>query len=205
MSLQQELHRAHKARVARLYGRAVPDKPIDLRRKPAVEVITPPSITEPEPNREPPVVECVPKPKPAKVVYPRFKLRRIISAPGVIQVEPEPPIQDAPPRPQYPSIHLIKLIVSEWSGVSIVDMESERRTLSVVRPRQIAVYLSKKFTLKSLPAIGRAFGGRDHTTCLSACRRIDLLRGSDEKMDAAITSLEAKVSALTNPHLETKA
>jgi chromosomal replication initiator protein len=56
---------------------------------------------------------------------------------------------------------------------------SSRRTANVVRPRQIAMYLSKVLTLRSLPEIGRRFFGRDHTTVLHATRKIEGLTGSD--------------------------
>jgi chromosomal replication initiator protein len=58
-------------------------------------------------------------------------------------------------------------------NVSRSDILSERRTAAVVRPRQIAMYLSKVLTLRSLPEIGRRFGGRDHTTVLHAVRKIE--------------------------------
>ena len=56
---------------------------------------------------------------------------------------------------------------------------SSRRTANVVRPRQIAMYLAKTLTLRSLPEIGRRFGGRDHTTVLHAVRKIEGLVGND--------------------------
>jgi chromosomal replication initiator protein len=56
---------------------------------------------------------------------------------------------------------------------------SSRRTANVVRPRQIAMYLAKTLTLRSLPEIGRRFGGRDHTTVLHAVRKIETLVGKD--------------------------
>ena len=55
-------------------------------------------------------------------------------------------------------------------------MHSPRRSRSVARPRQIAMYLAKSITSRSLPEIGRKFGGRDHTTVLHACRKIKALR-----------------------------
>jgi chromosomal replication initiator protein len=58
----------------------------------------------------------------------------------------------------------------------MADMLSKRRSRSVARPRQVAMALSKELTNQSLPEIGDAFGGRDHTTVLHACRKIAQLR-----------------------------
>lgn len=71
------------------------------------------------------------------------------------------------------SVKAIQAAVSEASGVRVTDLISARRTANVVLPRQIAMALAKHFTLKSLPEIGRRFGGRDHTTVLHACRKME--------------------------------
>ena len=71
-----------------------------------------------------------------------------------------------------------KLVASHYS-VSRADILSSRRTAVVVKPRQVAMFLSKTLTLRSLPEIGRRFGGRDHTTVLHAVRKIEGLCGSD--------------------------
>ncbi len=71
-----------------------------------------------------------------------------------------------------------KLVASHYN-VSRADILSARRTATVVRPRQIAMYLSKSLTLRSLPEIGRRFGGRDHTTVLHAVRKIEALCGKE--------------------------
>jgi chromosomal replication initiator protein len=61
-------------------------------------------------------------------------------------------------------------------------MTSSRRSRIVARPRQVAMYLSKQLTAHSLPEIGRKFGGRDHTTVMHACRRIEELLASDRAL-----------------------
>jgi len=60
------------------------------------------------------------------------------------------------------------------------DMHSARRARQVARPRQVAMYLCKKLTSRSLPEIGRKFGGRDHTTVMHAVRKIDELMAGDQ-------------------------
>ena len=65
-----------------------------------------------------------------------------------------------------------KLVASHYS-VTRADILSSRRTATVVKPRQVAMFLAKTLTLRSLPEIGRRFGGRDHTTVLHAVRKIE--------------------------------
>ena len=72
-----------------------------------------------------------------------------------------------------PKIEDIQRVVSQHYGVSRQDLVSARRTRTIVQPRQIAMYLSKTLTPRSLPEIGRRFGNRDHTTVLHAVRKID--------------------------------
>lgn len=88
----------------------------------------------------------------------------------------------------------IQKAVGVYCGVSRGDMLSARRTRNVVRPRQIAMYLCKKLTLRSLPEIGRKFGGRDHTTVLHAVRKIESLRQSDPIIREQVEYLESLFS-----------
>ena len=74
------------------------------------------------------------------------------------------------------SIDNIQRIVAEYYKIKLTDLLSKRRTRSIARPRQVAMSLSKELTNHSLPEIGAAFGGRDHTTVLYACRRIKALQ-----------------------------
>jgi hypothetical protein len=74
-----------------------------------------------------------------------------------------------------PSIKLIMEQVASFYGMTLVDLCSHRRSLDIVRPRQVAMWLCRRLTLRSLPEIGRVIGGRDHTTVLHGCRTIDRL------------------------------
>jgi chromosomal replication initiator protein len=76
-------------------------------------------------------------------------------------------------EPKRVRIEDIQKMVATHFSVSRADILSSRRSASVVKPRQIAMYLAKQLTLRSLPEIGRRFGGRDHTTVLHAVRKID--------------------------------
>lgn len=74
------------------------------------------------------------------------------------------------------TIDNIQRTVAEYYRIRVSDLLSKRRSRSVARPRQVAMALSKELTNHSLPEIGDAFGGRDHTTVLHACRKIKSLR-----------------------------
>lgn len=75
------------------------------------------------------------------------------------------------------------------------EMRSKRRSRAVARPRQIAMYLAKKMTPRSLPEIGRIFGGRDHSTVIHAVRTIEALRARDADIDADIRALQRQLEA----------
>lgn len=76
------------------------------------------------------------------------------------------------------SIDNIQRTVAEYFNIKMADMLSKRRSRSIARPRQIAMALAKELTNHSLPEVGDAFGGRDHTTVLHACRKIEELRAT---------------------------
>ena len=80
------------------------------------------------------------------------------------------------------TIENIQKTVADYFNVRVADLLSERRSRSVARPRQIAMALAKELTSHSLPEIGDAFGGRDHTTVLHACRRIRELRDIEQRI-----------------------
>jgi len=77
------------------------------------------------------------------------------------------------------TIEEIQKRVAEHFNIKVSDMHSARRSRGVARPRQVAMYLSKLLTPRSLPEIGRKFGGRDHTTVMHAVRRVEELRAAD--------------------------
>jgi chromosomal replication initiator protein len=72
--------------------------------------------------------------------------------------------------------------VAEYYNLRVADLLSSRKTRNIARPRQMAMALSKELTEHSLPEIGEAFGGRDHTTVLHACRRIEELCATDARI-----------------------
>ena len=79
--------------------------------------------------------------------------------------------------------------VADYYGLKVSDLLSERRAREVARPRQIAMYLAKKMTPRSLPEIGRRFGKRDHTTVMHAVKRVEQLRADDREIDSDVATL----------------
>jgi chromosomal replication initiator protein len=81
------------------------------------------------------------------------------------------------------SIENIQKTVADYFKIRVGDLLSKKRSRSIARPRQFAMALAKELTNHSLPEIGDAFGGRDHTTVLHGCRRIESLRETDKRVD----------------------
>ena len=87
------------------------------------------------------------------------------------------------------TIDEIQKRVAEHFNIRLSEMTSARRARSVARPRQVAMYLAKQLTTRSLPEIGRKFGGRDHTTVMHAVRKIEELKLSDRALDEDVELL----------------
>ncbi|NJC33102.1 chromosomal replication initiator protein [Sphingomonas jejuensis] len=94
---------------------------------------------------------------------------------------------DAAPRRL--TIDDIQKAVAEHYGMRQSEMLSARRSRAIARPRQVAMYLAKRLTPRSLPEIGRRFGGRDHTTVIHAVKQIDRLRLEDQELDGDVRVL----------------
>ena len=87
------------------------------------------------------------------------------------------------------SIEIIQKRITDYFKLRASDLTSKRRHRSIVRPRQIAMALARELTNHSLPEIGNAFGGRDHTTVLHACRKVKELRKTDNSFDVDYRNL----------------
>ena len=85
--------------------------------------------------------------------------------------------------------------VAEYYRVRLADMHSAKRSRCVARPRKIAMFLSKKLTTRSLPEIGRKFGGRDHTTILHGIEKVEDLLGRDSNLHEDIDLLRQSLEA----------
>jgi chromosomal replication initiator protein len=88
------------------------------------------------------------------------------------------------------SVENIQKTVADFYKIKVADMYSKKRPASIARPRQIAMFLAKEMTKKSLPEIGELFGGRDHTTVLHAVRKIGAERGTNPELNQQLHVLE---------------
>lgn len=123
--------------------------------------------------------------------------------PAKVESPPAPPkkvwfeiVEDRVDPSTGPRIEDIKRAVCGYFDISSVELVSQRRTEKIVRPRQVAYYLAKKLTGRSLPEIGRRIGGRDHTSILAGVRRIEDLRKRDAKIDAAVIEIASKLGGV---------
>lgn len=153
---------------------AVPDTPIDLRplwRRPEiVEVIAEPIAT----IEKSPVI--------AEFVLP-YRIGSILPSYSLAYRIPQPS-----PNKFVEIVNIQRAVCNQYR-VTMADLKSARRTANVVLPRQIAMYLARTLTGRSLPHVGRMFGGRDHTTVLHAVRKIEKLRESDSKLVGELEDL----------------
>ena len=93
------------------------------------------------------------------------------------------------------TIDEIQRKVADYYALKMTDLLSARRAREVARPRQVAMYLAKKLTPRSLPEIGRRFGGRDHTTVMHAVKRIEELRAADSELNNEVVHLTRLLDA----------
>ena len=89
------------------------------------------------------------------------------------------------------TVDKIQNIVSNYFNISLNEMLSQRRSRPLARPRQIAMYLAKKLTTRSLPEIGRRFANRDHTTVIHAVKTITRLSEQDDEMKKHINQIKS--------------
>ena len=92
------------------------------------------------------------------------------------------------------SVAVVQKIVAEHFSLTVLALISARRARSVARPRQIAMYLARELTAKSLPQIGALFGGRDHTTVLHGVRTVEQLVVSDREVAATVAALRDRLT-----------
>jgi chromosomal replication initiator protein len=93
------------------------------------------------------------------------------------------------------TIDEIQKKVAEHFNMKMAEMTSARRARAVARPRQVAMYLAKQLTSRSLPEIGRKFGGRDHTTVMHACKKIEELTETDRALAEDVELLRRMLQA----------
>ena len=161
---------------------AVADRGIELR---------PQKKLKPPQNVTPKVAELAPAVSPEKrasgkgVAVARLKRRIRLIAALLERLEQRRGIME---RSAQPSVEAIMRAACAHFGVTLLDMQSHRRSKHINRPRQIAAYLANQLTSQSLPQIGRRME-RDHTTIVHSIRRIETLRASDPQIDDAVRAI----------------
>lgn len=104
-------------------------------------------------------------------------------------------------NPSFPSISLVLRVVCNHFNLTKAEMFARYRAAPIVRARQVGMFLAKEMTKRSLPEIGRRFGGKDHTTVLHSIRKIALCEKQDEAFAAELESIRAQIrSQHENPH-----
>jgi chromosomal replication initiator protein len=93
------------------------------------------------------------------------------------------------PKQSNLSMDIIQREVAEYYNLSPSDLKGKKRNKSIVLPRQLAMYISRKLTELSTIEVGQSFGGRDHTTVLHSCDKIESLMRSDPKFDMEVQNL----------------
>ncbi len=92
------------------------------------------------------------------------------------------------------TVELVQKEVANYFNVKLADMKSPKRHQAIARPRQIAMYLARKLCKASYPDLGQRFGGKDHTTVMSACRKVEQLLAADAKTRHTVEELERHLS-----------
>jgi chromosomal replication initiator protein len=103
-------------------------------------------------------------------------------------------------KPQDVSIETIQKLVATYFQIRITDLKSHRRLKNLIKPRQVAMYLSRKITGASFPELGSRFGDKDHTTILNAYNKIDEQLKNDPTLRTQILEIENQLDSLENPH-----
>ncbi|OFW77989.1 MAG: chromosomal replication initiation protein DnaA [Alicyclobacillus sp. RIFOXYA1_FULL_53_8] len=102
----------------------------------------------------------------------------------------------SPDKPKIITVHQIQKVIGDHFGLKIEELKAKKRTKNVAYPRQIAMYLTRELTDLSLPRIGEAFGGRDHTTVLHACDKINNELKEDEQFKSTLDRLTQAIRTL---------
>jgi chromosomal replication initiator protein len=99
------------------------------------------------------------------------------------------------PKEELISIDLIQKVVSSFFNVKVSDLKTKRKYKGYVLPRQVAMYLSRKFTDSSLLEIGDKFGGKDHSTVLHSIKKVEEKRGKDSSFNEILQNLESRIKS----------
>ncbi|MDX1977219.1 MAG: chromosomal replication initiator protein DnaA [Pseudanabaenaceae cyanobacterium bins.68] len=115
------------------------------------------------------------------------------------------PILNAPKQPIVVSVELILQVVSEYFNIDLSDLQSNSRRREISQARQIAMYLARQHTELSLPKIGEALGGKDHTTVIYSCDKVTQLQTTDAELNQALKVLTDRIYLLSQTLNNSKA
>ena len=101
------------------------------------------------------------------------------------------------PAKRILDIHSIQTAVAKFYNVTVAEIVGKKRVKRIVVPRQVAMYLARELTDASLPKIGKAFGGKDHTTVLHACDKIAEAILNDDKLQEEVATLKKRLDVET--------
>lgn len=176
-----------KARLARLFGRCpAQGRPLS---------VTPPKRSIPTPKPALILEDAAERQRARKRASDRLRREKARAL-----REGAPPIQRiVPPLPEgydplRPTVAEIMRFVAAYYGCTAQDLQSPTRIHAVVKPRQVAMYLAKTLTTRSMSEVARRFGGRDHTTALHAVRKIAALIGGGSDLAAEVEALRLKLT-----------
>jgi hypothetical protein len=170
MTLQEQLHADHKARLARL-GVHAPEPP-RIAERPIVRSYAPVKS------------RAGMRPVPHNFLWSRMWFWDLVNPRKVTEAQYAPPVR-----------RIIDVVAKHY-GVSATDIVSARRTADVVLPRQVAIYIARTHTPLSTPQIGRALGGRDHTTIGHAVKRIRFYMERSPELRSIIDKLTREVGPI---------
>jgi hypothetical protein len=142
------------------------------------KIIFPQDVTV-EPTTFVPLQYAAPKKEPAKET-------------NIVPLPVEEPLQTVLQR--RPSISMIVSTVAAFYDLTLIEICSNHRSAAIVWPRHVATWLCKKLTTHSFPFIGRHLGGRDHTTCINACRRVEARLKDDERFADEIHVIKLRIA-----------
>lgn len=171
-----ELHRAHIGRLQRFRSAAVPDDGIDFKRAPRHIILR--DVVAPQPSimHVPPVV---------MVPFKRVKI-----------APPTKPVSKAPPAIPFRKAFSIRQIINDVAdhhGMLSVQLTGPERFAILIKPRFMAMYLCKAILNLSTPAIGRHFGGRDHSTAINALNKARSRALSDFQFGSELAAIECAI------------
>lgn len=186
MSYFETLQAAHRERQAKFYG----SKTAKIVKFPDKTITTVVKEEHPEPVKVP-IKEGV---SPERLAEIEAQIRQLHAE---LRAAKKDGAAESPPAKIITVKEIIKA-VSKYYNVPLNHMLSARRLALIVRPRHVAMYLAKELTIQTYPAIGRAFGGRDHTTVMNALVKITHLRTIDPELDQQLVELTAIIEGPSN-------